>query len=451
MSKKDGLTKEELDNLKAFILESQKLAAEEPEWAYKSMTEEEYKAVSDFYLLGKGERPAKADLFTPSETIDTITGKPTKTFYDTKMDAWNQKCNDLNEKYRGSILKVLKSHIEHEGDVLELINEVVAAALEQAKAFSTIRQGTATNALTKVRSIVGSNTQLDKMTGAATVKEGNLTLTFPNFEHISGLKTSTYKLLDAITVALTESGAKSPFVTLSLEEYMDKCGLKDRKEARKQAAADLETLFDARISYKERARRGQPVGFADARICEAKGISRNGIISFQFSDTFYQILLGCTIMPYPDQLWKLNSKRNPNSFYLLRKIAEHKNMNAGKKNADVISVKTLLAACPFIPKHTTVAKSDRHFSDRIIVPFERDMDELKETLTWEYCHSSNTPLTDDELLNFNYDLFSSLLVKITWVNYPDQTQRLERKAQKIEEAKKKKRAAKGGNAPHKGG
>jgi hypothetical protein len=57
-------------------------------------------------------------------------------------------------------------------------------------------------------------------------------LTIPKYEQLTGLKTSTYQLLDAITVALTESGAKSPTVILLLGEYMKRRGLKDRKEPR---------------------------------------------------------------------------------------------------------------------------------------------------------------------------------------------------------------------------
>ena len=68
------------------------------------------------------------------------------------------------------------------------------------------------------------------------------------------------------------------------------------------------------------------------------------------------------------------------------------------------------------------------------------MDALEETLTWTYCHSNNTPLTDEELNTMDYNVFKSLLVKIDWKIYPDQTARLERK-----NTKKKKAPAKNKN------
>ena len=402
------LTPDELDKLKEYIAQSRRLKAEMPVQEQQGETE------ADFYQ---------------------------------RVDEWERKWQSLNNRYHDNIVAAIRYHISNDGDggdVLKIINEIVAAAIEEAKTFSTIRQGTATNALTKVNSILGRNTVIDQFTGAATVTEGDFTITFPHFESIGGLKTSTHRLLDVITVVLTESGAKSPTVSLSLTEYMEKCGLKDRKEARKQAKEDLETLFDARISYKEKDHAGQPGGFVDLRICDAKGISKRGIITFSIPAPFAQILKGYTVMPYPQQLWRLNSKRNPNSYYFLRRIAEHKNMNIGKKNEDIISVKTLLSASPYLPKRADVAKAGRQLKQRIIDPFERDMDELEETLIWEYCHSNNTPLTDEELQNFSYELFEKLLVKITWKQYPDQTARLERKAARIAAADKKKTTSKGG-------
>ena len=252
------------------------------------------------------------------------------------------------------------------------------------------------------------------------------------------MKTSTYQLLDALTVKLTETGAKSPIVTLSLEEYMKKRKIKDKKEAREQAKADLEILFNAQISFKEKRKKGKAQDFHDIRIIDGKGI-KNGIMTVSFGTAFYNILLGYPVMPYPAQLFTLNSKRNPNSFYLLKKITEHKNMNVGKKNEDIIAVKTLLSIAPDIPSYDEVMKADRHIDQRIIKPFERDMDALSDTIKWTYCHSNNTPLTDEELKSLDYSVFITLLIKTEWNEYPDQTARLERKAERQEQAKQKKK------------
>ena len=372
-----------------------------------------------------------------------------------EMEAYKKKIAEEREKKALEALEAVESTAPA---ISRVVPSILPTGEREKSTFSTIRQGTATNALTKIKPSTKRNTIIDTITGTATITQGNLSITIPDFTKLTGFRTSTYQLLDALTVALTETGAKSPVVALSLEEYMKKRGLKDKKEARKQVTDDLETLFNATISFKEKRKKGQEQDFHDIRIIDSKGI-RKGIITVTFGTAFYKILLGYPIMPYPAQLWELNSKRNPNSFYLLRKIAEHKNMNVGKKNEDIIAVKTLLAVAPYLPSYEEVMNTDRAISRRIIEPFERDMDALEDTLTWTYCHSNNTPLTDEELSSMSYDTFISLFIKIDWKQYPDQTARLERKAERIEQAeqgKKRKtsnrrKQKKGGNGQQKGG
>lgn len=352
-----------------------------------------------------------------------------------EMEAYKKKIAEEREKKALEALEAVESTAPA---ISRVVPSILPTGEREKSTFSTIRQGTATNALTKIKPSTKRNTIIDTITGTATITQGNLSITIPDFTKLTGFRTSTYQLLDALTVALTETGAKSPAVALSLEEYMKKRGLKDKKEARKQVTDDLETLFNATISFKEKRKKGQEQDFHDIRIIDSKGI-RKGIITVTFGTAFYNILLGYPIMPYPAQLWELNSKRNPNSFYLLRKIAEHKNMNVGKKNEDIIAVKTLLAVAPNLPSYEEVMNTDRAISRRIIEPFERDMDALEDTLTWTYCHSNNTPLTDEELSSMSYDTFISLLIKIDWKQYPDQTARLERKAERIEQAEQGKK------------
>lgn len=302
--------------------------------------------------------------------------------------------------------------------------------------FSIIRQGTATNMLTKIKPVMEQNTVLDRITGVATVTQGALTVTIPHFMELTSLKTSTYQLLDALTVEFTETGARSPKIALPLDEYMKKRGLKDRKEARKQAIDDLNILFDAKISFRGKKYKDLVQDFYEIRIIDSMGI-KNGIITASFGAAFYDLLLSYPIMPYPAQLWKLSSRRNPNSFYLLRKIAEHKNMNIGKNNENIIAVATLLEASPNIPSYEDVISTGRQLNQRIVEPFERDMDALEDTLTWTYCQSGGDTITREQAKIMDYDIIKDLLVKISWKNYPDQTARLEKKNKRLEQKQKK--------------
>lgn len=308
----------------------------------------------------------------------------------------------------------------------------------EVKGFSTIRQGSSTNALTKIKATEGKTASIDTITGEATIKSGNFIIKIPNYAQLKGLNTSTYQLLDAITISLTESGAKEPTVVFTVDEYMKRRGLKDRKEARKQLTADLDVLLKTSISWTEKRGKTE-LPYAGVNITDSWiwADTKKTAIAYTFGQTFYNVLLGYPVMPYPSQLQTLNSKRNPNSYYLLRKITEHKNMNIGKYNEDIIAVKTLLSYSPYIPSYDEVMKADRHLEQRIKKPFERDLDALSDTLSWEYCHSKGVALTDEELANFSYDIFKDLYIHIIWNDYPDQTARLQRKAEAIEARKRK--------------
>ena len=305
----------------------------------------------------------------------------------------------------------------------------------ETKNFSMIRQGTATNDFAKTVA-TSRNMTIDDITGTATIKRGSLTIAIPNYLALAGLKTSTAQLFDAIMIKFTESGAKSPTVTIPLSEYMERRGLKDRKEAKARAKEDMDTLRPISFTWEEK-RGGKVEQYKFVNLADSGEIKRNGDIVFTFGATFCKVAKSYPVMPYPDQLQKLNSNKYPHSYAFLRKIAEHKNMNVGKDNEDIIAVQTLLDASPTLPTYEEVKRTDRAFSRRIQERFEKGMDALKETLTWEYCRSKGQPLSRDEVAT-DFSVFLSLLVHITWNDYPDQTARLERKAQRIEESKQKK-------------
>lgn len=305
----------------------------------------------------------------------------------------------------------------------------------QLSFFDTIRQGTATNTLTKLRADT-LHTEINKITGTAIITQGDFTITIPNYTKLAGLKTSTYQLLDTFTIILTESGAASPTVELSLAEYMDKRGLKDRKEARKQLTADLDILLKTSIAWTE-TKSGEAYAGINITDSWVWANPKKTVIQYSFTNSFFNILLGYPVMAYPTLLQRLNNRKNPNSYYLLRKISELKNMNAGKQNEDIISVKTLLENAPYIPSYEEVMNGNRNLTDRIVKPFERDMNALEEALTWHYCYSKGE--TDEEIEETpDYSSFITYNVKISWRTYPDQTARLERKAERIEQAKARK-------------
>ena len=105
-----------------------------------------------------------------------------------------------------------------------------------------MRQGTATNKLTKIKSDTNS-VKLDQITGKAIIQRGDFSVRFENFPEITGLRTSTHKLFNALMIEFTETGGKDTKITLPLKKYMELRGLTNELSARRQVEADLETLY----------------------------------------------------------------------------------------------------------------------------------------------------------------------------------------------------------------
>lgn len=281
--------------------------------------------------------------------------------------------------------------------------------------FRIMKQSSAMNKLSTLKAT--PKTLFETGGESVCIEKDNLKISFENLAALgTGLKTTTHRLADALMIKFTELGSKEKTVTLSLDEYMKLCDLKNSTEIRKQVNADLKTLLNMRVSFKKSSNREQSM--QDINLCSEVKI-KNNIIFFTFSDDFFIIMKTMPVMPYPEKLFRINLKKNPNSYYFLKKISEHKKMNYFKKNADTLSVRTLLGCTPELPSYDEVVNTDRAVGRRIIEPFERDMNELSDILRWEYCHSNGMVLSDEELVNFNYHIFFGLLIKIKWFSYPE--------------------------------
>lgn len=296
--------------------------------------------------------------------------------------------------------------------------------------YSMILQGRCTNALTKVR-VGEENLTVDPIVGETAIHTDNIELHLAKNISPFDLKTSTYQLLDIIVIMFTANGTKDQKVVFSIDDYMAIRGLKDRKEARKQLLADLTVLQKMDLTWEEK-QGTNIIRYTNVHLVdnnhEIQWIDgKKTILSFRFGQAFFDVLSKYPVMPYPNQLLTLNSKKNPNSYYLLRRIAEHKNMNVGKKNENVISVKTLLDSTPCLPSYNEVMNSDRAWRRRIITPFERDMNAFADTLTWWYCYTLNKPVRLEDIQDMSYQQFVNLKIQISWKSYPDQSERLKRK------------------------
>ncbi len=307
------------------------------------------------------------------------------------------------------------------------------ATIESEPHFDFVYQGTATNEFTKTRP-TKKNTKHFPTIETYQIQRGDLIVTIPEEYWPTGLKTSTHQLLDAVMVKLAATGAATPDVLIPHKEYMSMRNLTAWPSAQRRAQADITMLIHTSITRKSSSKKpGQ--SFKVLNFFEKGEVTKKGDIKVTFTPTFFNMITDPNtfhVMPYPKLLFRLNNKKNPNSYYLLRKIAELKNLNIGKSNEDIISVRVLLENAPFLPKEEDMPKNpstkgpktekrkgaDRHLSRRIIDVFGRDMDALQEELVWGLCHKNGILLTEEEYRNLDYKLFKTLMVKVEWKNYP---------------------------------
>lgn len=300
----------------------------------------------------------------------------------------------------------------------------IAPQLPVQTTFLSIYQGTPTNALARV----GKNSAIEvNFNDRATITQDRLTLFIENYSQLTaGLKNSTIKLLQAGVLQLTGQNTYrgtdidrlTHQVSFTLTEFMSLRGLKDRKEARKQIREDCETLLSLTFNWEEK-RGGQVEAFSMIKPLYGASLDKGGDISLYFAPEFAFYLVNAYEMKLPALYWSINDRRNPNSSQLLWNIALFKKLNFGKKSEDIISVKTLLQCAPSIPPYKSLQKGREKVREKIIDPFERDMNALNESLEWTYCAARGAPLPEGTLENLTYSVFIKLYIKVQWKEYPE--------------------------------
>lgn len=319
---------------------------------------------------------------------------------------------------------------------------------EEHQNFGYLTQGPLTSKLTSIKVTERTAEIIPDMEGGkavAKVKYGDLTLSMPMPEGytVPNLPTTARQLFDIFLLRLQENGMNGGPLVVTLDEYMELRGLKDRKNARDKLMGDTRRISGLTVDWIEPGRgpkkKKRTMSFTLVTATETN--PKAGYVAVCLSSGYISYLKeNYSAMPYPMGTLTINPKKNPNSYYFMKKINDHKYMNSEGLNEDILSVKTLLACSPEIPKYEEL--KTRHPWDDIIAPFERDMDALEKTITWEYCHSKGEPLTDEELNNFTYQVFEKCLVKIIWKEYPDQSGRLQARNKHIKDAQKKAEKAK---------
>ena len=300
--------------------------------------------------------------------------------------------------------------------------------------YRKIKWGDELSALSKAMIAAIDNVNLND---TATIKGKSVTGFIEQYHELrKGINESAQKLLDALLITATESSQSDTMIKLPLSEYMEMRGLKDVKTVREQVNDDLAALY--RLSFRFERGKGKQQKTYELRLIQGKGYEMEevstgivrGQIFARLSEDFFKIFKQYTLMFYPEEALKINTKYNPYSRYLLLKLAEHKKMNHGKKNERIVSVKTLLDVCAShgMPTVEALRNKGQHLNQQIIDPFERELDYLQDkgVIQWHYCGVNGAEIEPYQ----NYEEFEAQRVYFDFIDYPREPAVPEKKPRK---------------------
>lgn len=178
------------------------------------------------------------------------------------------------------------------------------------------------------------------------------------------------------------------YMKWDIKDYMEYCGLTDRKNTIDNMRKILSMLSQAVIEWKEyvvvRDSNGNPVysssyrdknGKMRLKIKKALQTYRGSFISthglkpihgafeFWINKEFATYLAHAGVIAVHEKFFRIDAQKYPNAITLATKLSEYYSMNKGNEQANIISVKALLNALPGIPKYETLAVSSKSVAD----------------------------------------------------------------------------------------
>jgi len=287
----------------------------------------------------------------------------------------------------------------------------------------------------------------------------------PNNSILSAADPNTDKLLLLAQYITVKTGKRELYI--SLDDFMKFRGLTDRKTAIEKAgkAADNLDVLRFRLIDDSPEIKGIKSKLNIHYVQKSAFITQKGragsYIYLKWSDDVYEHLLelagrGQQIEQIDNRVLALPDNQGT-AYNIFREMEHHTRRNAGRKNAHVIGVDTLINCCyllPLYPENSEDAGKENYLRfpseapARIIKPFIKGLDfitagkqknkdfQLLDRYTFK--HKKGGTLTAAELSAAlkDYKKFTALNIEYKFVNEPDYEHLIEQKAKQTEKAEK---------------
>lgn len=310
-----------------------------------------------------------------------------------------------------------------ERDKLELIKRIyefgVEPFIQDIEGFLSMPNSNGTTALTTIGTRAINNAYYDDInerfemvttTGVGVkVTTNNRDVNFSSKSFVN-----MDKLVRQIANKAMREGYASKHITITLDEFKTLRGIRDDKEARKQLSKAAEDLYNSSIEYSF----GKLT--IKTRYIEAKAEIKNSSITFYISSAFFNNLKENRSIAYiPYGLFTIPTKSD-NAYSIAMFLADNKRRNLGKANENRVSINKLLE----ITSLPTVDEiKPNRYKQQIIDPFINALNTAASTgdFTYKIVLSNGKPLTriDEINLYFDYELFTTCLIEVTWLKEPE--------------------------------
>jgi len=421
-----------------------------PKELVKEMQEHYYRNYVSFYnfLFDEITMPIKAWLhFCPGD-------------YDTIIEHVQKRATDPKDGYR-----IRKAGVYYQNGVCRISEDGLAAGKREKiepelqifsdgdpMGFTSIFQGPGTNQLALFSNKKKGRVRIDPKEDiwSTKLKSGDYEL---KIKGDLAIKIGCLKLLLTAQAVLShqneyKNDKVDPNLTIKipLKDYIEKNRKKvtrdNVKNMERKIDHYLETLFEARISWKETTKKGKKKNYKDIRIIEEKGVE-DGYIEMTFSKALAVYLINSYVAILPlGALLAIDEQHHSLAFPIFQKMAlQYSNdRNTKQGNNNILLTTTLMEACGdnLSTYEEVITSDDRHVDRRISDRVIKELNYLQDMgfIHWHFCNAKNTELDPDQLDLINddgfcpYDLFKDLRICFEIVGAPDQSERRQRNDEK---------------------
>lgn len=212
---------------------------------------------------------------------------------------------------------------------------------------------------------------------------------------------TTHRLLTYIRELFTLR--KTEEIDFSVKDYMLRCELKDRKQARKQLERDLFALLS--VVYTSPRGRAAILDSFDMHHGRVYAVLNQGFVDEMAKQDYFLL---------PMEYFSLNRQKYNYAPALLYYMVMLKYLNKNKTNKDRISIRSLLAYGKFPTIEEVRATRNNSIKGRIVEPFFRNLNALASVARFKFHDERGNKLTQEEVQQLQYDDMLRVIIHIEW-------------------------------------